>query len=742
MKPEQIARAKIDDLLTKAGWKFQTEVHAPGSERDGRIDYLLVDSNGVAKALLEAKAGHIDPLAGKEQARDYAKSKWDIQYVILSNGVEHNAWDTRNGNPTLVLSIPSPDKIDRQMRKRTVDRSHLWKTQVMEGYLPAGSGRIMRPYQIEAVNAIQKAAKSGETAHLLEMATGTGKTTVAAAMIYLYISTGNAERVMFLVDRIELRQQAADDIRAALDTQYTVDVYHGQHDYDWDSTHVTVISIQTLDRMLTIPKTHFDLIITDEAHRCISGPSRRMLFESLEGEKVGLTATPRAMLNAEAINPSDASRFAEDQRSLRDTYVAFGKPSGEPTYSYTMEDGLNDGYLVGPTAVDVRTDVTKQLMSEEGLAMDVPVHGFDESEEDQTKEQTFRAGNFGREFLSPATRREFAEEIIAQTLYEPETGLMGKTIAYAASQKEAHALANALNEIAMEQWPGVYQSDFAVVITADVSGAAEYGRQFKNNDLHGSHPGALGRHTSKTRVCVTVAMMTTGYDCRDLLNIAICRTMYSPTEFTQVKGRGTRKYDFRDNVTDVLEREEVQSYPKGQFKIIDFFGVCETHHEGHIYEPSLPKEPQKKDEPDVPGEPPTKSAESGTFIYRGPDKVEATTELDFGNDGNTIVNRTRSEIRETAKKERETVADSLRAAFAGYCEQNPFADETQREAACNLFESYATDTEVREAIDYETYSKLNGTTLPLSTYRLVPAEHRERIAEYVKHHLLGNRKAT
>ena len=562
-------------------------------------------------------------------------------------------------------------------------------------------------------------------------------------MIYLYVSTGNAERVMFLVDRIELRGQAAEDIKAALSKQYTVEVYEGQHDYDWDSTHVTVISIQTLDRMPAIPKTHFDLIITDEAHRCISGPARRMLFESLEGEKVGLTATPRAMLNAVTVSTSDASRFAEDQRSLRDTYVAFGKPSAEPTYSYTMEDGRNDGYLVGPTAVDVRTDVTKQLMSDQGLAMDVPVNGFDESEEeDQTREQTFRAGNFGREFLSPATRREFAEEIIAQALYEPETGLMGKTIAYAASQKEAHALANALNEIAMEKWQGVYQSDFAIAITADVSGAAEYGRQFKNNDLHGNHPEAPGRHTSKTRVCVTVAMMTTGYDCRDLLNIAICRTMYSPIEFTQVKGRGTRKYDFRDNVTDVREKEQMQSsYPKEQFKIIDFFGVCETHNEGHIYEPSIPKEPREKEEPGVPLGPSPKPATSGTFVYHGPDQVETTTELDFGNDGNTIVNRTTSQFRENAKKERETAADSLRAAFAGYCEQNPIEDENQREAARNLFESYATDATVREAIDSKMYPKLDGTTLPLSAFRQVPAEHRELIAEYVNNHLPGREEA-
>ena len=82
-------------------------------------------------------------------------------------------------------------------------------------------------------------------------------------------------------------------------------------------------------------------------------------------------------------------------------------------------------------------------------------------------------------------------------------------------------------------------------------------------------------------------MMTTGYDCPDLLNIGVCRPIKSPVDFTQIKGRGTRRYDFRNNYTDPRVREHLAPRPKEKFKIIDFFGVCEYHHETEYYEPRV-----------------------------------------------------------------------------------------------------------------------------------------------------------
>ncbi len=735
MQPEQIARATIDCLLTQAGWDYDTEVHAPSAEHPGRIDYLLKDRNGKASTVLEAKARHLHPLAGKEQARTYALYR-NVQHVMLSNGTEHYVWDIRAGNPVRVLAIPSPERIRQQLGRTPPNRDLLWQTSVAADYLPAGSRREMRPYQVAAVHAIQDNVKAGETTHLLEMATGTGKTTVAAALLYLYISTGNAEHTLFLVDRIELKQQAAGEIRAALDNQYTVGVYDRQADYDWERTHVTVMSIQGMDAMpeskANAMRTQFDLTITDEAHRCISGPARRQLFETLEGERIGLTATPRSTLQDSEPDDSDDSVFAREQRSLRDTYVAFGRPAREPTYSYTIEDGRRDGYLVGPVAVDVRTEVTKQLMSDKGLELEVPTDGFDAGDDgngQETETRTFHIEDYGSRLLSPATRLEMAETILDEALYEPETRLMGKTIVYAPNQSEAICMTSALNEVAEKRWPSVYQSDFAIAVISDVRDAADHGRKFRNNDLNGNHPSARGRHTSKTRVCITVAMMTTGYDCPDLLNVVLCRTMNSPTEFTQVKGRGTRKFDFRENVTDPRRREQMPEHKKEHFKIIDFFGVCEHHNEGQIYQPKVEKEPAD-DERNQNGENENETVErgpTGPFIHHGPDEVESTTQLEFGEDGMTIVNRIDSEA-ETAQ---DTQSEQLNAAFNEYLGEYPIADETQRAAARRLFQSYQTDEAARTAIDSKVFPKLNNTTLPLSDYRLVPPEHRERIIAYI-----------
>ncbi len=181
---------------------------------------------------LEAKAAEKHPLVGKEQARTYANSL-GIRYVFLSNGRRHYLWDTSQGNPVAVTSIPTPEELFNPVEAADKDRSGLWTTSA-EAVFP--KGREPRQYQLEAIRAIQRDARGGRTEFLLEMATGTGKTTVAAAMCKLYITTRNARHILFLVDRIELRGQAVQDISEALDYQYEVAEYSGNEDHDWSSS--------------------------------------------------------------------------------------------------------------------------------------------------------------------------------------------------------------------------------------------------------------------------------------------------------------------------------------------------------------------------------------------------------------------------------------------------------------------------------------------------------------------------
>ena len=130
-------------------------------------------------------------------------------------------------------------------------------------------------------------------------------------------------------------------------------------------------------------------------------------------------------------------------------------------------------------------------------------------------------------------------------LRDPITNEIGKSIVFCVNIQHARKITEILNEFAEKKFPGKYNSDFAVQITSNVKDAQQMAMNFANNNLLGHSKWLEDYDTSKARVAVTVGMMTTGYDCQDILNIALFRPIFSPTEFIQIKGRGTRKYDFK-----------------------------------------------------------------------------------------------------------------------------------------------------------------------------------------------------
>ena len=453
------------------------------------------------------------------------------------------------------------------------------------------------------------------------------------------------------------------------------------------------------------------MVISDEAHRSISGPRHRDIFDAFNCDKVGLTATPRKYLTVG--DPDDESSAAgREAKTLRDTYYAFGLTPGEPTFEYTMEQADADGYLVMPHALDVRTDVTTQLMSDEGFQLTLEDY---ESGEDVSL--AFHEKDYGRTFLSPDTNREFAYRYIEHALREPETDIIGKGIIYCVSRAQAAQLTNELNKAAEAKWPGKYRSDFAVQITHDVDRATDMGRAFANQDgLNGADSTIPGYKTSKTRVCVTVAMMTTGYDCPDLLNLGFCRPVKSPTDYIQMKGRGTRLYNFTENFTDQLVKDQMSPRPKEHFRIIDYFGVCEYFGEGRLYGDPVLKAPY--------GGTPGPGVPRQAYIRHGRDQTESITELSMAADGAITA-------RDNILEQREAHNRTLEQEFELYLTLHPIADPYERENAQRLFEAYATDEATRRAIDSGEYSTL-GNAITIRQYGLVPPEHRQAIPEYVR----------
>lgn len=431
--------------------------------------------------------------------------------------------------------------------------------------------KFLRPYQLRAVAALQDAVRSGGSRFLFEMATGTEKTLTAAAVIKLFIRTGNAKRALFLVDRIELEIQARKAFVHLLRDDFRTVIYKENRD-DWRQAEIVVSTVQSLQfnnkyRRLFSP-TDFDLVISDEAHRSISGNSRAV-FEYCIGYKLGLTATPKDYLkkiDPARINARDPREW--ERRQLLDTYKTFGCESGAPTFRYSLIDGVREGYLINPIVVDARTEITTELLAEEGYSV------MEKNDDGELVEQTLFSKDFEKKFFSDETNRVFCETFLKSALRDPLSGEIGKTIVFCVRQDHATRIAQTLNEMAHAMFPEKYNSDFAVQVTSNVDDAQQMAAGFANNNLNGHTHFLEGYISSKTRVCITVGMMTTGYDCEDLLNIVLLRPIFSPTDFIQIKGRGTRKFTFR-YVEKECDLVQEHAKPKENFKLFDFFAVCE-----------------------------------------------------------------------------------------------------------------------------------------------------------------------
>ncbi|MBN8674786.1 MAG: DEAD/DEAH box helicase family protein [Chitinophagales bacterium] len=642
MSKEARARIRINKLLEDADWRFfddengpanillenyvkitQNEIDAWGNDYEktttGSLDFLLVDSNNKPYCVLEAKKESIHPLTAKEQARKYAKTV-GAQFIILSNGIVHYLWDLKKGNPQTIIAFPSAEEIGA-IKQWNPDRNALATEKVANDYIvtvqmpdykekPGWNGsvesskdfiwanglRFLRQYQLNAITALQKAVAKGKDRFLFEMATGTGKTLTSAAIIRLFLRTQNARRVLFLVDRLELEDQAWKAFTNNLKPDYATFIFK-EHKSDWRKADVVVTTIQSLmfnnKYRYDFTPTDFDLIISDESHRSISG-NARAVFEYFHGYKLGLTATPKDYLkNVDIDNVRENDPREIERRMLRDTYSTFGCEGGDPTFRYSLLDGVKEGYLINPRVLDARTEITTQLLSDEGYSVAIPTEEGEETE-------TFISRDFEKKFFSEKTNRVFCQTFLENALKDPITNEIGKTIVFAVSQNHARKLTEILNEFAEQLYPGKYNSDFAVQVTSQVGDSQQMTINFTNNNLNGKTTWLEGYKSSKTRVCVTVGMMTTGYDCPDLLNLCMMRPIFSPADFVQIKGRGTRKNTFEYKHKNELGEEETIQHEKTIFKLFDFFANCEYFEEKFDYDEVL-KLPKPKEGPGTGG---------------------------------------------------------------------------------------------------------------------------------------------
>ncbi len=624
---EAKARIKINELLLESGWRFfddeygkaniqlepnvkitQFDIDNLGEDfektNNGYVDYLLLDDNSNPLVVVEAKKAQKHPLDGKEQARNYAISI-RAKFIILSNGDIHFFWNLAKGNPEVITAFPSyqslisskalnssPQKlIDQKIDKYYIsssqdphlEQSSAWKSQddqIIYDYCMEKNLKVMRYYQVEAVKSIQNAIKDGNTRFLLEMATGTGKTLTAAAIIKLFLRSELAHRILFFVDRLELEKQTLKDFRRYLSKDGIKVLIYKENKDDWTSSDIVISTIQSFSfsnkfRNEFSP-SDFDLIISDESHRSL-GASNRAIFEYFIGYKLGLTATPKNYLKGVEFDTTDPREI--ERRILLDTYHIFGCDSGTATYSYSLLDGVADGYLINPTVIDARSEITVKLLSDDGFVLRVD---NDDSEIysniANSSSQVFKAKSYEKKFFSDATNAIFCRTFLDHALRDPISNEIGKSILFCVNIDHARKITSILNEFAEINFPGKYNSDFAVQITSNIDNAQQMTINFANNNLNGKTTWLEDFESCKTRVAVTVGMMTTGYDCSDILNLGFLRPIFSPSDFIQMKGRGTRTYSFK------YEDYEV---PKSTFKLFDFFAVCDFFENDFNYDEKI-----------------------------------------------------------------------------------------------------------------------------------------------------------
>ena len=515
---EADARIIIDDLLRKAGWdptdksQVRTEVSvkrlpsqlqdsAVGSAGDEilRTDYALLSSRGRNLSVVEAKRKAIDPYTAKNQARPAAEAL-DADFIFLSNGELIYFWDYRNQDARLVHSFFSQRDLER-LAQRHRDQKALATIPVPETYLRYGEVRIVRNYQADCMRAMDHALELGKRRFLIELPTGTGKTDLICLQLKRLLKSIRAERILFLVDREQLAKQAIGAVQDILNHHSSYWLKPGVIRQEKE---ITVALLQTMmGRYQEYTSGYFDVVIADECHRSIYGAWQAVLnhFDALQ---IGLTATPAAYIE-------------------RNTYQFYQCSEGKPDFSYPIRDAFKAGHLAPYKFAEGITEM---------IAEGAEVGG-----------ESYDPEAFERKWTNEDTNRKMMHEFdrLAWSNYQESAPFQkkgpGKAIVFAITKRHASRLCQYLNELHPE-----HKGRYAEVITSDVPNADQVIQNFKKE----IHP----------MVAVSVDMLTTGFDCPEVLHIVMCRKIFSPILYQQIRGRGTRT---------------APQIGKKQFVIYDFF---------------------------------------------------------------------------------------------------------------------------------------------------------------------------
>ncbi len=512
-------------------------------------DYLLYYNSTTPIAIIEAKVAKFSVSHGMQQAKNYAEMM-RIPFAYSSNGLGFHEYDFLTGKERHLAmdEFPTKEELYQRFLTESNQGNGLSEAELQLIDQPYCTGKDIYPpryYQRNAVNLTLNAFAQGKKRMLLVMATGTGKTYTAFQIVYRLLKAQKVKKVLYLADRnILVDQSIQQDFQPLANTTHKVNYQQdvknpGRTAYEvYFALYQQMIGENNKPQYQELFKPDFfDLVIVDECHRgsARDDSSWKVILEYFQGAaQLGMTATPK-----------------ETQYQSSITYF------GEPVYTYSLKEGIDDGFLAPFRVINVTTNIGSEWRPTKGQ---LDIYG------NEIEDRIYNNTDYDYNIVLEDRIREVAKEI---TTYLMNTDRMSKTIVFCADEEHAErmrvALVNANSDMC-QKYP-----DYVVRIT----GSDPYGKEKLDYFISVTAPTPVIATTSK--------LLSTGVDCKMVKLIVLDQNISSMTEFKQIVGRGTR----------IREKDG-----KTHFVIIDFRNVTQLFadpdwdgplevHEG--YDPEEPK---------------------------------------------------------------------------------------------------------------------------------------------------------
>lgn len=504
-----------------------TVVEEPATPYAGHqfSDYVLLGKDGKPLAVVEAKKTAVDAALGREQAKQYcyniqSTQGGELPFCFYTNGHGIYFWDLDNYPPKKVYGFPTRDDLERYAyirRARKTLAGELINTKI------AG-----RNYQVASIRAVMEAVEKRKRKFLLVMATGTGKTRVCIALVDALMRAGWAERVLFLVDRIALQIQTLDAFKEYLPNeprwpkQEEKEIATDRRIYV--STYPTMLNVIRNEEKSLSPH-FFDLVVVDESHRSIYNTYQEILdyFNTIT---LGLTATPTDVID-------------------HNTFQLFECEDGVPTFAYSYDEAVNHipPFLSNFQVLKIKTKFQDEGINRRTISLEDQQKLILEGKE--IEEINYEGTEIEKKVINRGTNALIVREFMEECIKDANGVLPGKTIFFCISKAHARRVEEIFDSLYPE-----YKGELAKVLVSEdprVYGKGGLLDQFVHSDM--------------PRIAISVDMLDTGIDVRELVNLVFAKPVYSYTKFWQMIGRGTR----------LLEPEKIKPWctQKNNFLILD-----------------------------------------------------------------------------------------------------------------------------------------------------------------------------